>query len=61
MSTVLEAIAARELNVELLGVSVVTAIEGSPEGIDPEQVVAIGADAANTLAPMIATVVREGL
>jgi purine-nucleoside phosphorylase len=61
MSTVLEAIAARELNVELLGVSVVTAIEGSPEGIDPEQVVAIGADAANRLAPMIATVMREGL
>jgi purine-nucleoside phosphorylase len=61
MSTVLEAIAARELNVELLGVSVVTAIEGSPDGIDPKQVVAIGADAANRLAPMIATVIREGL
>ena len=61
MSTVLEAIAARELNVELLGVSVVTAIEGSPDGIDPEQVVAIGADAAKRLAPMIATVMREGL
>jgi purine-nucleoside phosphorylase len=61
MSTVLEAIAARELNVELLGVSVVTAIEGSPDGIDPEQVVAIGADAGNRLAPMIATVIREGL
>jgi purine-nucleoside phosphorylase len=61
MSTVLEAIAARELNVELLGVSVVTAIEGSPEGIDPQQVVAIGADSAKTLAPMIATVIREGL
>jgi purine-nucleoside phosphorylase len=61
MSTVLEAIAARELNVELLGVSVVTAIEGSPEGIDPEQVVAIGADAAKRLAPTIATVIREGL
>jgi purine-nucleoside phosphorylase len=61
MSTVLEAIAARELNVELLGVSVVTAIEGSPEGIDPAQVVAIGADAAKRLAPMIAIVMREGL
>jgi purine-nucleoside phosphorylase len=61
MSTVLEAIAARELNVELLGVSVVTAIEGSPEGIDSRQVVAIGADAAKRLAPMIATVIREGL
>ena len=61
MSTVLEAIAARELNVELLGVSVVTAIEGSPEAIDPKQVVAIGADAAKRLAPMIATVIREGL
>jgi purine-nucleoside phosphorylase len=60
MSTVLEAIAARELNVELLGVSVVTAIEGSPDGIDPEQVVAIGADAAKRLAPMIVTVIREG-
>jgi purine-nucleoside phosphorylase len=61
MSTVIEAIAARELNVELLGISVVTAIEGSPEGIDPEQVVAIGADAAKRLAPTIATVIREGL
>jgi hypothetical protein len=49
------------LNVELLGVSVVTAIEGSPEGIDPQQVVAIGADAANSLAPMVTTVIREGL
>jgi purine-nucleoside phosphorylase len=61
MSTVLEAIAARELDVELLGVSVVTAIEGSPDGIDPQQVVAIGAEAANRLAPMIVTVIREGL
>ena len=40
MSTVYEAIAAREWGMELVGLSTVTAIEGADAGIDPDEVVA---------------------
>jgi purine-nucleoside phosphorylase len=41
MSTVLEAIAAREFDMKILALSIVTAHEASGEAIDPDEVVAI--------------------
>jgi purine-nucleoside phosphorylase len=46
MSTVLETIAARELGLEALGLSVVTVVEATGEQIDPDQVVAEAGRAA---------------
>ena len=40
MSTVPEAIVARQCGAEVLGLSTVTAIEGTGSGIDPAEVVA---------------------
>jgi purine-nucleoside phosphorylase len=59
MSTVLEAIAAREWDVELLGLSVVTTREGTGEVIDPQEVVAVAAAAAAGLGTTIAEVIRR--
>jgi purine-nucleoside phosphorylase len=56
MSTVLEAIAARGVGLELLGVSATTTVEGSGEALDPDEVVAVGEAAARRLAPVIANV-----
>jgi purine-nucleoside phosphorylase len=59
MSTVLEAIAARELGVELLGLSTVTAIEGQPSGIDPSEVVAVAERTAKRLGPLLAAIIQR--
>jgi purine-nucleoside phosphorylase len=61
MSTVYEAIAAREWDVELVGLSTVTAIEGTDAGIDPSEVVAIAERSAARLGPLVVRLVREGL
>jgi purine-nucleoside phosphorylase len=66
MSTVYEAIAAREWDVELLGLSTVTAIEGTPHqmaqpGIDPTEVVAIAERSATRVGPLLVRLVEEGL
>ncbi|MEP6762456.1 MAG: purine-nucleoside phosphorylase [Sporichthyaceae bacterium] len=58
MSTVLEAIAAREVGLELLGISAATMVEGSGEALDPDAVVAIGEATARRLGPVIASVLR---
>jgi purine-nucleoside phosphorylase len=65
MSTVYEAIAAREWVVELVGLSTVTAIEGpgegTAEGIDPEEVVAIAERTAVSAGPLLVRLVDLGL
>lgn len=58
MSTVLEAIAARDVGLELLGISATTTVEGSGEALDPDAVVAVGEDTARRLGPLIAGVLR---
>jgi len=59
MSTVLEAIAARELGMELLGLSVVTTREGTGEAIDPQEVVAVASAAAAKLGATVAEVIER--
>jgi purine-nucleoside phosphorylase len=59
MSTVPEAIAARESGMELLGFSTVTAIEGAG-GIDPSEVVAVAEATAARMGPLLAQVVTKG-
>lgn len=49
MSTVVEAVAAREAGLELMGLSVVTTREGTGEVIDPDEVVAVAAASATKL------------
>ncbi len=65
MSTVYEAIAAREWDLELVGLSTVTAIEGPAEsgesGIDPDEVVRIAERSAMRVGPLVARLVEEGL
>jgi purine-nucleoside phosphorylase len=69
MSTVPEAIAAREWGMEVLGLSTVTAIEGpSPlegggtvaSGIDPDEVVAVAERTAARIGPLLVDLVRKG-
>lgn len=60
MSTVPEAIAARELGVELVGLSAVTAIEGTDSGIGPSEVVAIAEATASRLGPLIGELITKG-
>ena len=62
MSTVYEAIAAREWDVELVGLSTVTAIEGTESGIDPaDEVVRIAERSAARVGPLVVRLVEEGL
>jgi purine-nucleoside phosphorylase len=61
MSTVPEAIAARELGVELVGFSTVTAIEGSESGIDPTEVVEIAERTASRMGSLIGELVTKGV
>ena len=64
MSTVPEAIAAREWGMEVLGLSTVTAIEGpgtASEGIDPSEVVAVAERTAARLGPLLVELVRKGV
>jgi purine-nucleoside phosphorylase len=56
MSTVLEAIAAREAGMALLALSVVTAVEAVEVPIDPEEVVRVAATAATRTGSVIAAV-----
>jgi purine-nucleoside phosphorylase len=62
MSTVYEAIAAREWGMELVGLSTVTAIEGSAgSGIDPAEVVAIAERSAASTGPLLVRLLETGL
>ncbi len=61
MSTVYEAIAAREWGVELVGLSTVTAIEGSDSGIDPVEVVAVAERTATRIGPVLVGLIGRGL
>ena len=61
MSTVPEAIAARECSMEVAGFSTVTAIEGSGEATDPTEVVAAAERTAGRLGPVLAALLIEGL
>jgi purine-nucleoside phosphorylase len=61
MSTVYEAIALREWDVELAGLSTVTAVEGTESGIDPDEVVAVAERTAGTLGPLLTRLVQRGL
>jgi purine-nucleoside phosphorylase len=61
MSTVLEAIAARELGLELVGFSTVTAIEGTEAGIDPSEVVAVAERTAGRMGPLIGELITKGV
>ena len=65
MSTVYEAIAGREWDVELVGLSTVTAIEGpagsGDSGIDATEVVRIAERSATRVAPMVVRLVEEAL
>jgi len=61
MSTVLEAIAARELGVEVVGFSTVTALERVGAAIDPSDVVAVAERTAARLGPLLADLVVKGL
>lgn len=57
MSTALEAVAAREAGLELLGLSVVTTVEATGDVIDGEEVVRAAAAAATRLGRVVATVI----
>ena len=60
MSTVPEAIAARQWAMEVVGLSTVTAVEGVEPGIDPSQVVAVAERTAARLGPLLVDLVRKG-
>jgi purine-nucleoside phosphorylase len=59
MSTVVEAIAAREAGLDLLGLSVVAAVEIDGGPIDPAEVVAVAAAAADRLGSVIRIVIEQ--
>ncbi len=60
MSTVPEALAARECSMEVVGISTVTAVEGDASGIDPDEVVAVAERTAARCGPLLADLIRRG-
>jgi purine-nucleoside phosphorylase len=60
MSTVPEAIAARECGMEVAGLSTVTAIEGSGAATDPTEVVAAAERTAGRTGPLLAALLTRG-
>jgi purine-nucleoside phosphorylase len=58
MSTVLEVIAARELGLEVLALSMVTVTEGLDTGIEPTAVVEVAARAAAALGPTLGRIIE---
>jgi purine-nucleoside phosphorylase len=61
MSSVPEAIAARQWGLQVLGLSTVTAVEGDDAGIDPSEVVAVAEATAARTGPLLADLVRRGM
>jgi purine-nucleoside phosphorylase len=61
MSTVQEAIAARECGMEVAGFSTVTAIEGGGDATDPVEVVAAAERTAGRLGPVLAALLTRGV
>ena len=59
MSTVLEVIAARELGLEVLALSMVTVTEGLDTGIDPSVVVEIAAQSAAALGSTLGRIIES--
>ena len=59
MSTALEVIAAREAEMEVLAISVVTVTEGLDTGIDPSEVVAKAAESAEAMGPALVEMIRR--
>ena len=55
-----EAIAAREWKMEVVGISTVTAIEGTASGIDPAEVVAVAERTASRCGPLLVELVTKG-
>jgi purine-nucleoside phosphorylase len=60
MSTVPEAIAARECSMEVIGFSTVTATEGGGAATDPSEVVRAAESTAERLGPLLAALLTEG-
>lgn len=60
MSTVPEAIVARECRLEVVGLSTVTAVEGQDAGIDPSHVVVVAEKAAARTGPLLADLLGRG-
>jgi purine-nucleoside phosphorylase len=57
MSTAVEAVAARAAGLVLLGVSAVTAVEGTGEALDPAAVVALGRATAGRISDVLRTMI----
>jgi len=58
MSTVLEVIAARELGLEVLALSMVTVTEGLETGVDPSEVVQVAARSAAALGATLRRIIE---